>query len=211
MRANVPPPAPACTINEVGAVAPPGAPPAPPINAEAGLVAPPEAPPAPPINAEAGPVAALAMPENILSVAADDDAAPRLAAKGINKALKASPDSIIVGEKYHEVVELPDVVCTDASRVGAHNVMVLIDQNMEYPEGSIYGTELIAQMRQKGFVGLAAIRSANDSPKDEELYLDAGADGVVSKGLKKAGIAAHNDAIDTRIDLLHVLQMLLIR
>jgi len=121
----------------------------------------------------------------------------RVAAKGINDARKVSQDSIVVGDTYHEVVELPDVVCGFASWVGAHNVIVLIDQNMEYPEGSVYGSELIAQMRRKGFVGLAAIRSANDSPKDEELYLDAGADGVVSKGLKKA------DAVKKIVQLYH--------
>ena len=62
-----------------------------------------------------------------------------------------------------------------------------MDQNMDYPAGSILGTEVTASLREAGFTGVIAIRSANDEPASRKMYLDAGASGYLGKDAKAAG------------------------
>lgn len=57
---------------------------------------------------------------------------------------------------------------------------------MHYPEGDILGSDLTMRLREEGFDGFICIRSANDDATSEQLYLNAGADGLVSKGVKMA-------------------------
>jgi len=59
-----------------------------------------------------------------------------------------------------------------------------LDQNMDYPAGSILGTEVTTSLREAGFEGVIAIRSANDEPASRKRYLEAGASGHLSKGGK---------------------------
>ena len=86
--------------------------------------------------------------------------APRSLAKGLLKKLKAHEESLILGENFAEVLEVPEVVNTFVTQ--QRNVVCMFDQNMHWPEGSILGTQLCKQLRGQGFVGLVIIRSAND-------------------------------------------------
>eukprot|EP00668_Euglena_longa_P010449 GGOE01012656.1.p1 GENE.GGOE01012656.1~~GGOE01012656.1.p1 ORF type:complete len:429 (-),score=103.92 GGOE01012656.1:633-1919(-) len=55
-----------------------------------------------------------------------------------------------------------------------HADVVIIDQHLEY--GTTYlGTDLVHQLREKGFDGLVCIRSANDSVEDREWFRREGA------------------------------------
>ena len=61
----------------------------------------------------------------------------------------------------------------------------MLDQHLDaYDEGSFLGTDLVKEMRSKGFEGLIIIHSANDGVEDERDYAAAGADGCVGKAVK---------------------------
>lgn len=59
--------------------------------------------------------------------------------------------------------------------------IVVLDQNIDFTSSIIYGTDITKILRNNGFNGVILIRSANDNDSDENIYIDAGADGVLSK------------------------------
>ena len=65
-----------------------------------------------------------------------------------------------------------------------------MDQNMEYAAGTILGTEVTASLREAGFTGVIAIRSANDEPASRKMYSEAGASGYLGKDAKAAKLAS---------------------
>ena len=60
---------------------------------------------------------------------------------------------------------------------------------MEYPQGIIFGTDLCARLRQAQFKGTIFIRSANDDPVSVHKYIEAGADGWLTKDGNVAQLA----------------------
>ena len=59
--------------------------------------------------------------------------------------------------------------------------IVVLDQNIDFTSSIIYGTDITKILRNNGFNGVILIRSANDNDSDENIYIDAGADGILSK------------------------------
>ena len=88
----------------------------------------------------------------------------------------------ILGESYEECRGLADTVLMEAQAYGDANVVCIFDQNMDrYSEGQVYGTDVTADLRSRGFNGLIFIRSANDTYADETAHRFAGANGTLSK------------------------------
>ena len=83
-------------------------------------------------------------------------------ARGLLKKLKAHKESLILGENFAEVSEVPEFVNKSVTQYGPSRVICMFDQNMHWSEGSILGTQLCKQLREEGFAGLVIIRSAND-------------------------------------------------
>ena len=70
---------------------------------------------------------------------------------------------------------------------------------MDYPAGSILGTEVTTSLREAGFKGVIAIRSANDEPASRKMYLDAGSSGYLSKTANPAKLVRDLMQIYSRI------------
>ena len=133
---------------------------------------------APEIQDDEGEVPSLK--EGCLLVCCDDDAAPRIGYKGLVKKLKPK-QSMILGATYEEAASLVEAVLTAAKEVGDANVVCIFDQNMEYDQGVIRGSEVVADLRREGFTGVMLIRSANDDATSGLKYRKMGANGYLSK------------------------------
>ena len=71
-------------------------------------------------------------------------------------------------------------------RLGPQRVVCVLDQHLDSYDGkgAFLGTDLVREMRHRGFGGLIFIQSANDELDDERLYIAAGADGCLGKAVK---------------------------
>ena len=76
---------------------------------------------------------------------------------------------------------LTELILETAAERGDASVVVILDQNLEYDEGKAKGTQIIRELRQAGFSGVALIRSANDDAASGHVYREAGATGCLSK------------------------------
>ena len=56
-----------------------------------------------------------------------------------------------------------------------------MDQNLDYDDNHIKGTDLIKKLRSQGYAGKIAIRSANNSAQDCKFYIEQGADCAIPK------------------------------
>ena len=45
--------------------------------------------------------------------------------------------------------------------------IAILDQNLDFPQEHVLGTDLVAQLLDSGFPGLLCIRSANNSERDK--------------------------------------------
>ena len=61
--------------------------------------------------------------------------------------------------------------------------VAILDQNLDYPTGTVYGTDLVQVLRERGFGGLIAIRSANNADDDVARYTRSGAHCILPKDL----------------------------
>ena len=129
------------------------------------------------------------VPAGIKFIVCDDDRTPRSLAKGLLKKVEACVESLILGEAMPGVADVPRIVSDEMVIRGSHNCICMFDQNMHWPEGSILGTQLTKELREMGFLGLIIIRSANDSESYFKEYSEAGADAVMSKGMKGKDVA----------------------
>ena len=68
--------------------------------------------------------------------------------------------------------------------------IAICDQNLEFGSTTVYGTELLKELKIRGFTGLLCIHSANDSVQDQAKYGAAGVHLTIGKG-------------STRSELLH--------
>ena len=72
----------------------------------------------------------------------------------ISSRSKASDTSdMILGETYEEVLGLTEMILDHAAERGDANVVVILDQNLDYIAGKAKGTEIITELRQAGFRG----------------------------------------------------------
>jgi len=121
----------------------------------------------------------------LMYIMCDDDKAPRAMARALLKKpeFAATPDSCVLGELHAEVQSVPELVLRASAANGALNVVCMFDQNMEWPEGTILGSDLLTTLRSLGFTGMIIMRTANDSASCERTYLELGADAVFSKAM----------------------------
>ena len=69
----------------------------------------------------------------------------------------------------------------------AQNVVCILDQNLNYIDGDVYGTDLVRRLRGEfAWRGAILIQSANCETSDVRDYLQAGADGALDKGVSAA-------------------------
>ena len=104
--------------------------------------------------------------------------------------LAAHANSRVLGETYPEMLSVLDLILKASSEREHHDIVCMFDQNMNYPEGFVTGTELTSQLRAHGFRGLIVIRSANDSAESLKQYCDAGADAAISKSARPSKVRA---------------------
>ena len=106
------------------------------------------------------------------------------------QSIGANANSRVLGETHQEVSSVLELVLQASSELDHHNIVGLFDQNMEYPEAFVTGTELTRQLRPRarGFKGLIIIRSANDSLESMNQYYEAGADALISKSTRPSEV-----------------------
>ena len=78
----------------------------------------------------------------------DDDKITRLLARKQIAKFGPHPSSIVLGGSRQEALSVPDRVRTLAREVGEENVVVILDQNLTYPDGDVLGTDLAAALRR---------------------------------------------------------------
>jgi len=129
----------------------------------------------------------VALRPGTLLICADDDLIARKGYKPLIQ-LSQAEDSMVLGASYEEAASVVEKVLTEAAARGDGNVVCVLDQNMEYAAGTILGTDLTVALREAGFKGVIAIRSANDDPANRKMYREIGASGTLGKDLKAAGL-----------------------
>jgi CheY-like chemotaxis protein len=78
--------------------------------------------------------------------------------------------------------EEDDVELFTAMAAGEAEIVIL-DQHLEYSGGSYLGTTVAQRLRRLGYRRMICIRSADDSPEDQELYKASGAHCFLGKNL----------------------------
>ena len=77
--------------------------------------------------------------------------------------------------------------CALGADLGVENVVCILDQNLNYIDGDVYGTDLVRRLRGEfAWRGAILIQSANCETSDVRDYLHAGADGALDKGVSAA-------------------------
>merc|ERR1712086_991747 len=110
----------------------------------------------------------------------DDSAVQRKLLNRICSKTKAGSGSFSAGASIAEILAFPMQVM-DSSIPVTH---CIIDQHLDDPVGahqSLYGTDIVKQLRKLGYAGRCIMRSANDSPEYVALYHECGADAFMSK------------------------------
>ncbi|KAL3917887.1 MAG: hypothetical protein SGPRY_006226 [Prymnesium sp.] len=101
---------------------------------------------------------------------------------------KYSIKAFVRGATPSEIWNFPDFVAS----LDPQPDIVLVDQNLNNPVTCDYfclGTDLIPQLRSKGYTGKIIIKSANQSSADRAFYLANGADDSMDKILKDDAFA----------------------
>ena len=130
------------------------------------------------------------LPDGLCYVVLDDDKITRLLARKQIAKFGPHPSSIVLGESRREALSVPDIVNTLAQELGEENIIVILDQNLNYPDGDVLGTDLASTLRRNNYGGPIVIQSANAEPSDCITYADAGADGTLAKGVLAATSAS---------------------
>jgi hypothetical protein len=110
----------------------------------------------------------------------DDSAVQRKLLNRICSKTKAGSGSFSAGASIAEILSFPMQVMNSSIPV----THCIIDQHLDDPVGahqSLYGTDIVKQLRKLGYVGRCIMRSANDSPEYVALYRECGADAFMSK------------------------------
>ena len=118
---------------------------------------------------------------------ADDDKIARLLAQKQIKKLRPHERSVVLGANREETATVPERVCALGAELGVENVVCILDQNMNYLDGDVFGTDLCRRLRGEfAWRGALLIQSANCETSDVREYLQAGADGALDKGVSAA-------------------------
>ena len=118
---------------------------------------------------------------------ADDDKIARLLAQKQIAKLRPHARSVVLGASREETATVPERVCALGADLGVENVVCILDQNMNYLEGDVFGTDLCRRLRGEfAWRGALLIQSANCETSDVRDYLHAGADGALDKGVSAA-------------------------
>jgi DNA-binding NarL/FixJ family response regulator len=59
--------------------------------------------------------------------------------------------------------------------------ILVLDQNLVYPNGTVFGTDIVRRLLNSGYNGFIAIRSANDTEEDHKIFFTSGAHVVLGK------------------------------
>ena len=118
---------------------------------------------------------------------ADDDKIARLLAQKQIAKLRPHERSVVLGASREETATVPERVCALGAELGVENVVCILDQNLNYIDGDVYGTDLVRRLRGEfAWRGAILIQSANCETSDVREYLHAGADGALDKGVSAA-------------------------
>ena len=61
---------------------------------------------------------------------------------------------------------------------------VIVDQNLDFPTGTVFSTDLVTALHDRNFTGFICMRSANNDTKDVALYKASGVHCVLPKDLR---------------------------
>jgi FixJ family two-component response regulator len=130
------------------------------------------------------------LPPEIAIICLDDDYSVRAQYSGLMKALELPAQQFeILGATYAEASSVYHTTL-EACKAHAH-VVCILDQNLNYPEGDLLGTDITARLVATGaFTGSIFIRSANDSIADVLFYRSQGALDAIPKSCGVKTLAA---------------------
>ena len=126
------------------------------------------------------------MPEGMVYFLCNDDNISRRIGELIlrQKCLGADMNqSQIVGGTYFEAMSLVTNVLAAGALHGNDKVICIIDQNLEYQDIKVLGTDITRSLINEGFTGLIFIRSANDDFESVGEYRQTGATGYIRKDM----------------------------
>lgn len=143
------------------------------------------------------------LPAGLVFVMVDDDEIARIWAENLITACRGDVErSQILGASYEEALDVPQRLHALSEELGSQQRIVgIFDQNMNYDEGDVLGTDLCSRLRRDyAWEGVLFIQSANDSESDAAAYRRAGADGSFGKeiGSMKRAMTQLGCAISTR-------------
>ena len=139
-----------------------------------------------PIEIATRPDSVPQMPVGIVYFLGDDDNISRRIGELLlrQKCLGADLDlSQIVGDTYAEAASFVANVLAAGPLHGDDKVMCILDQNLEYHDIKVLGTDITQSLINEGFTGLIFIRSANDDFESVGEYRQAGATGYIRKDM----------------------------
>ena len=82
----------------------------------------------------------------------------------------------VFGATSHECETFVDAAASNGD-------IVICDQNLQFEDRTLYGTDLLSELIARQFQGLLCIHSANDAPEDVQMYKACGAHIVLGKGM----------------------------
>eukprot|EP00668_Euglena_longa_P026439 GGOE01033097.1.p1 GENE.GGOE01033097.1~~GGOE01033097.1.p1 ORF type:complete len:466 (-),score=109.15 GGOE01033097.1:835-2232(-) len=95
-----------------------------------------------------------------------------------NLQLHAKAASVeVFGQQYGDVDRFLHHV------LGSEVDVVVLDQNLQYPQATILGTDLVRRLLAAGFSGLVCLRTANAEECDREFYRSCGVHCVIGKDI----------------------------
>eukprot|EP00667_Euglena_gracilis_P004417 EG_transcript_4441 len=120
---------------------------------------------------------ASSLPDGLTVLVIDDSA---IARRLLVHTLTAAVSNVVVRAYGQSPAEVEDFL--DDALAGAD--IVILDQHLDYGSATVFGTELLQLLHQKGFAGFSCIRSANVSAENQAAYLRAGADCAIGKDVR---------------------------
>jgi len=143
--------------------------------------------------------------EGTVLICCDDDLVPRAQYNSIIAKKRLGPvdcdNSRVLGATYSEAANLVGTVLQCSAEIGDDKLVCIFDQNMDYSEGNVKGTEVVAELRSRGFKGVIFIRSSDDDSDSKKEYSKAGASGFLSKHMPVSEMIAGLQAQYQRLQL----------
>eukprot|EP00667_Euglena_gracilis_P003553 EG_transcript_3560 len=128
----------------------------------------------PPSSPSLASLAAAPFPPGVCILCLDDsDIARRVLLHGLTSHVPQAV-SCAYGATREEVAAFETAALAGAD-------LLILDQHLEYPHVTLYGTDTAQRLRRAGYPGVICVRSANATPEDEALYRRCGADCMIGK------------------------------